>query len=109
MLRAGLEALDFELLVEEQYASPTVTAFKSSPDELSIIKDELKSNFGITIAGGQKHLKGEILRIGHMGYMFPADVIVVLSALEGIISKHRQNNYYGKAITKAQEVFFNDL
>lgn len=109
MLRAGLEALDFELLVEEQYASPTVTAFKSSPDELSIIKDELKSNFGITIAGGQKHLKGEILRIGHMGYMFPADVIVVLSALEGIVSKHRQNNYYGKAITKAQEVFFNDL
>ena len=109
MLRAGLEALDFELLVEEQYASPTVTAFKSSPDELSIIKDELKSNFGITIAGGQKHLKGEILRIGHMGHMFPADIIVVLSALEGIVSKHRQNNYYGKAITKAQEVFFNDL
>jgi aspartate aminotransferase-like enzyme len=109
MLRAGLEALDFELLVEEQYASPTVTAFKSSPDELSIIKDELKNNFGITIAGGQKHLKGEILRIGHMGYMFPADVIVVLSALEGIVSKHRQNSYYGKAITKAQEVFFNDL
>lgn len=109
MLRAGLEALDFELLVEEQYASPTVTAFKSSSDELSIIKDELKNNFGITIAGGQKHLKGEILRIGHMGYMFPADVLVVLSALEGIVSKHRQMNYYGKAITKAQEVFFNDL
>ncbi|WP_072709507.1 pyridoxal-phosphate-dependent aminotransferase family protein [Lacicoccus alkaliphilus] len=109
MLRAGLEALDFELLVEEQYASPTVTAFKSSSDELSIIKDELKNNFGITIAGGQKHLKGQILRIGHMGYMFPADVILVLSALEGIVSKHRQKNYYGKAITKAQEVFFNDL
>lgn len=109
MLRAGLEALDLELLVKDEFASPTVTAFKSSSDELSHIKDELKNNFGITIAGGQKHLKGKILRIGHMGYMFPADIIVVLSAMEGILSKYRQKNYYGKAITKAQEVFFNDL
>lgn len=41
--------------------------------------------------------------------MFPADIIVVLSAMEGILSKYRKENYYGKAITKAQEVFFNDL
>ncbi|MCD2138470.1 pyridoxal-phosphate-dependent aminotransferase family protein [Salinicoccus halitifaciens] len=109
MLRAGLRALDLELLVEDEYASPTVTAFKSTSDELSHIKDELKNNFGITIAGGQKHLKGQILRIGHMGYMFPSDIIVVLGALEGILSKYRQNDYYGKAIKEAQEVFFNDL
>lgn len=109
MLRAGLGELDLELLVVDEYASPTVTAFKSTPEELSHIKDELKNNFGITIAGGQKHLKGKILRIGHMGYMFPSDIIVVLSALEGILSKYRQNDYYGKAIKKAQEVFFNDL
>ncbi|WP_097040790.1 pyridoxal-phosphate-dependent aminotransferase family protein [Salinicoccus kekensis] len=109
MLRAGLRALDLGLLVEDEYASPTVTAFKSTSDELSHIKDELKNNFGITIAGGQKHLKGQILRIGHMGYMFPSDIIVVLGALEGILSKYRQNDYYGKAIKEAQEVFFNDL
>lgn len=109
MLRAGLEALDLELLVSEEFASPTVTAFKSTPEELSRIKDDLRNNFGITIAGGQKHLKGEILRIGHMGYMFPQDIIVVLSAIEGILSKYRNQNYYGKAITKAQEVLFNDL
>src|SRR5699024_12542036 len=108
-LRAALNAVTPELLLEDESASPTLTAFKTSADDLSHIKDELKNNFGITIAGGQKHLKGKILRIGHMGYMFPADIIVVLSAMEGILSKYRQENYYGKAITKAQEVFFNDL
>src|SRR5699024_5910954 len=35
MLRAGLEALDLELLVKDEFASPTVTAFKSSSDERS--------------------------------------------------------------------------
>ena len=41
----------------------------SSQEELQAIKDQLKSRFNITIAGGQGHLKGKILRIriGHIG------------------------------------------
>lgn len=109
MLRAGLKALDLELLVEDQYASPTVTAFKSSTEELSTIKTSLENNYNITIAGGQKHLKGKILRIGHMGYMFPNDMLTVLAALEHIITKSRGKNYNGKALSAAQEVYYNEL
>src|SRR5699024_6113705 len=39
MLRAGLRSLDLKMLVSDEYASPTVTAFKSSEDELKVIKD----------------------------------------------------------------------
>lgn len=105
MLRAGLRALDFEMLVADEYASPTVTAFKSDEDELSYIKSKLKSNCQITIAGGQKELKGKILRIGHMGYMFPHDMLRVLAALEAIVTDYRGTKYYGKALAAAQEAY----
>src|SRR5699024_10483414 len=86
-LRSALTALDLDLLVEDQYASPTVTAFvPQSKDELAYIKNELKSRFSITIAGGQGHLKGQILRIGHMGKISHFDILQVVSAFEIIIS-----------------------
>ncbi|WP_020006885.1 pyridoxal-phosphate-dependent aminotransferase family protein [Salinicoccus albus] len=106
MLRAGLRALNLEMLVADEYASPTVTAFKSNEDELSFIKKRLKNDFQITIAGGQKELKGQILRIGHMGYMFPNDMLRVLAALEAIVSDYREIKYYGKALAAAQEAYY---
>jgi len=106
MLRAGLRSLDLKMLVSDEYASPTVTAFKSSEDELKVIKDRLKNEHQITIAGGQKELKGKILRIGHMGYMFPHDMIRVLAAIEAILSDHRKANYYGRALAAAQEAYY---
>ena len=109
MLRAGLRALDLTMLVADEYASPTVTAFKSSEDELKVIKDRLKNEHHITIAGGQKKLKGKILRIGHMGYMFPHDMIRVLAAIEAILSDYRNENYYGRAVAAAQEAYYGKL
>src|SRR5699024_3239498 len=94
MLRAGLRALGLEMLVADEYASPTVTAFRSNEDELSFIKKRLENDFQITIAGGQKELKGQILRIGHMGYMFPNDMFRGLAAVEAIFSGHREIKYY---------------
>jgi aspartate aminotransferase-like enzyme len=37
---------------------------------------------GITVAGGQDHTKGKMLRIGHMGAYDLSDVFVILGALE---------------------------
>lgn len=104
-LRAALKALDLDLLVEDAYASPTVTAFvPKTKDELNFIKNELKNRFSITIAGGQGHLKGEILRIGHMGQISPFDILQVVSALEIIVSEFRNAAYIGTAITQYMEV-----
>lgn len=104
-LRQALKALDLELLVQDAYASPTVTAFiPKSKDELNHIKNELKNRFAITIAGGQGHLKGQILRIGHMGQISPFDILQVVSALEILLSEFRNESYVGKAITQYMEV-----
>lgn len=104
-LREALTALDLNLLVDEAYASPTVTAFiPNSKEELNYIKTELKKRFAITIAGGQGHLKGEILRIGHMGQISPFDILQVVSALEILLTEYRNQSYIGTAITQYTEV-----
>lgn len=104
-LREALTTLDLNLLVDEAYASPTVTAFiPNSKEELNYIKTELKKRFAITIAGGQGHLKGEILRIGHMGQISPFDILQVVSALEILLTEYRNQSYIGTAITQYTEV-----
>src|SRR5699024_5824026 len=64
MLRAGLRALDLKPLVNDDAASPTVTAVSSSEEEIALINDSLAQDYGISIAGGQKILAGKIVRIG---------------------------------------------
>lgn len=103
-VRAGIKALDIDLLVEDQFASPTVTAFVPNKEEVKPIKDELLNRFNITIAGGQQHLKGSILRVGHMGKVSPNDMLKFISALEIILSELRGTSVLGKGITKFQEV-----
>ena len=109
-LRAALTALNLKLLVDDDdVASPTVTAFiPNTKDELSLIKNQLKSRFNITIAGGQGHLKGKILRIGHMGKISPFDILSVVSALELILTEARKTNYIGTGISKFMEVIHHE-
>lgn len=103
-LRAALRALEIPLFVEDADASPTVTAIVPHSDEIEIIKSRLLNEFNITIAGGQAHLKGKILRIGHMGYVTPFEMLNIISALEIILSDIRGKTYLGKGLTAFQEV-----
>jgi len=36
----------------------------------------MRDDYGVTIAGRQAHLKGGIIRIGHMGYVSEEDLSV---------------------------------
>ncbi|MED1202826.1 pyridoxal-phosphate-dependent aminotransferase family protein [Heyndrickxia acidicola] len=106
MVRKGLKALSLPLFVSDAHASPTVTSFKPEQDIVNQIKKQLKEEQSIIIAGGQKKLKGHILRIGHMGYCTPDDILKVLSGLEMVISQIRNENLFGKATSKAKEEWF---
>lgn len=105
MIRAGLRAIGLPLLTSDADASPTVTAVKPETVEAPRIQKALKSDFSITIAGGQKKLKGKIFRIGHMGYCTPFDVLKVLSALEMTLVKFGEAPRIGEGIKKAEEVW----
>ncbi|WP_026039052.1 pyridoxal-phosphate-dependent aminotransferase family protein [Sporolactobacillus vineae] len=105
MIRAGIRELGLPLLTSEADASPTVTAVKPEQIAAPDIQKALKKDFSITIAGGQKKLKGKIFRIGHMGYCTPFDVLKVLTALELTLAKFGAEPRLGAAVKKAEEVW----
>ena len=63
--------------------SPSVTAVKVPPgvDGSAMVK-HLRSRYGITIAGGQEHLKGKIFRVAHLGYYDTFDILTAISGIE---------------------------
>ena len=83
-MRAGLQSMGIELLVEENYASNTVTAFKipeGAKDKET--RKIIEQQFDIVIAGSHHpKLVGQMLRIGHMGITANLNCLVqVLVAL----------------------------
>ena len=75
--RRGLEALGFELLVEEAYASPLTTAFLTYPGiTADVIQQTLRRDAQVMISGGIGELKGRILRVGHIGLARQRDYVV---------------------------------
>lgn len=84
--RAGIAELGLELLADQQYVSDTVTAFfPPAGIEAPELRRSLKSDFDITVAGGQAHLEHEILRVGHMGWVDDEDMDYFLSSLKQAI------------------------
>lgn len=105
MVREGLKALELPLLTSDEDASPTVTAVVTHNEKTRQIKKTLEEKFNIVVAGGQKKLKGEIFRIGHMGYCTPFDVLKILNSIEMTLHQLGNHNALGTATTRAQEVW----
>ncbi len=107
MTRAAFQALDIPLFTADSDASPTVTAVKPADFNPEMLRKAVKEDFGLTLAGGQQHLKGQIFRIGHMGYCSPADVLQTISLLEIGLTKIGKSIELGKGVQAAQEIYVN--
>jgi len=86
----GLEALDLPLLVPYENRLPTLTTPKVPPgvDELTV-RRQLLNEYNIEIAGGFGPLKGQIWRIGLMGFSSRREnVLLLLAALRQILSRN---------------------
>ena len=80
--RAGVAALGLKLFADAKSASNAVTAVRK-PDgvEVAALRKLLLQKYGVVLAGGQQHLRDEIFRIGHLGYVAESDIIAALGAL----------------------------
>ena len=79
--RAGLVALGFELFADPAHASQTVTAARLPEGiEWSALNKGMRSR-GLVVAGGQDHLAGVILRIGHLGDVSVDDVVAAIEVI----------------------------
>jgi len=102
MLRAGVRALGLELFVEDDVASPSITAILPPRGiEVGDIRKGLKQKYRILVADGQEEFKGKIFRIGHMGYVFERDILMTLAALESVLISLGHKCKEGQAVQAA--------
>ncbi len=87
--RSGLAALGFRLFPDPAHASQTVTA-AYVPDgiEWAALNKAMKAR-GLVVAGGQEHLAGKIMRIGHLGSVTVADVEAAIAVVGDALAELR--------------------
>ncbi|MCD5397450.1 alanine--glyoxylate aminotransferase family protein, partial [candidate division NPL-UPA2 bacterium] len=102
--RAGVKALGLELFAPQAPAN-SVTAVKvpEGIDGVALVKN-MRERQGITIAGGQAHLKGKIFRLAHLGYADQFDVILAISAVEIVLSGLGYKVELGQGVAAAERI-----
>lgn len=84
--REACRAMGLELFSKSP--SFAVTAVKSPQGiDADLIIKLLKTEFGVTFAGGQGHLKGKIFRLAHMGGIDEEHTVESIKALEEALTK----------------------
>ncbi|MDY0406362.1 aminotransferase class V-fold PLP-dependent enzyme [Virgibacillus sp. 179-BFC.A HS] len=106
MTRKACKALGLPLLAADEFASPTITAVKPEHFSAKQLKTLLKENVNLNVAGGQGHLADEIIRIGHMGYCSPNDVLLCIGLLETGLSKLTGADTFGIGTKEAEKEYF---
>ncbi|WP_082232010.1 pyridoxal-phosphate-dependent aminotransferase family protein [Halobacillus massiliensis] len=105
MTRAACRAIDLPLFVDDEDASTTVTSIKPESFKAEDFRKLANKEFGLMTAGGQQHLKGEIFRIGHMGYSRPTTVLQYISILELVLQRLGHNFEPGAGSAAAQKAY----
>jgi serine---pyruvate transaminase len=84
--RAAALALGLHIFPDSP--APGVSAILT-PDGIDSAKlvRYMRDDLGVSIQGGQDQMKGKLIRIGHMGYLSPFDMLTAVSALELALSK----------------------
>jgi aspartate aminotransferase-like enzyme len=104
--REAVKGLGLELFGPEDDNANVVTAVRvpESVDGTKIPKT-MRDTYGITIAGGQGHLKGKIIRIAHCGYYGAFDILSTIAALEMTLDQLGADVTFGAGTSRAEEVF----
>jgi serine---pyruvate transaminase len=104
--REAIKGLGLELFGPEDENANVVTAVRV-PDGVdgAKIPKTMRDAYGITIAGGQGHIKGKIIRIAHCGYYGGFDILSTIAGLEMTLDQLGADVSFGAGVGRAQEVF----
>jgi aspartate aminotransferase-like enzyme len=84
--RAGVRALGLRPVADDRWASWTVTAVWL-PEGVSAdaLVGRVRERYGVVLAGGQGKLEGKVFRIGHLGFVWPQDILRCMEALGSVL------------------------
>ncbi|MEO2068884.1 MAG: alanine--glyoxylate aminotransferase family protein [Desulfurobacteriaceae bacterium] len=103
----GVKALGLKLFSERPANGVTAVYSPEGINGQDIVK-LAREKFGITIAGGQEHLKGKIFRLSHMGYVDIFDILTGLEVVEFALYELGYKDFkFGDSIKAAMEVYQN--
>ncbi len=93
MVRTGVRSLGLELFAGSNYTWG-LTSIRLPPgiDGVKLL-DTAAREYNVLMAGGQDHLKGKIVRLGHMGYVDWSDLLAGLYTLRNVLV--RQGGFSG--------------
>lgn len=80
--RKAMQALGLKLLAPDAPSNAVTSVMIPDGVDGGKFVKTVRDELGITLAGGQDHLKGKIFRIAHMGYCNQYDMVVGISAIE---------------------------
>ncbi|GHC73323.1 serine-pyruvate aminotransferase [Nocardiopsis terrae] len=80
----ALTALGFVPFVREPHRRGNVVTSALAPEgiDTSRLLKTLSNRHGVTMTGGQAHLKGKLIRVGHVGATDPLDLCAIIAAVE---------------------------
>ncbi|MFA1820099.1 alanine--glyoxylate aminotransferase family protein [Virgibacillus oceani] len=109
MLRGAIRLLGMPLLATDQDASPTITTILTEGFNGEELRKQLKGNFGLEVANGINHLKDKSIRIGHMGYCTPADILQIVGLIEIELLHLGIEITPGQGVEVAQKIYLERL
>lgn len=101
--RAGMEALGLQLFAKRSSNALTAVYMPTHVDAKAMI-NIMKTELGVTVAGGQDELKDKIFRIAHLGYIDRFDILAAVGSVEIALSHLGEKGSLGKGITAAQKI-----
>jgi len=103
--RFALEALGLHSYPQTPARSMTTIDDENAKE----IRDLLKTDFGVNVAGGQDHLKGKIFRINQMGLIEPYEMVASVTAVELALAKLGRRDFDGTASRVFHEEYFKSI
>lgn len=98
----ALEAMGLKLFAHSPYRSNTVTAVENPAGvDVKKLREELRTHYGVVLAGGQGALADKIFRMGHMGMITEKEILYGLACLGKVL---RQQGF-AASVDEAVKVF----
>ncbi len=105
-LQAGLEAMGLTLHAQQGHRLSSLTTVRIPKDVQDLkIRQRLLNEYNIEIGGGLGPLKGQVWRIGLMGYSSSVpNILLVLSAMEKLLAEEGYKAEAGAGVAKALQI-----
>ncbi|MBI5887796.1 MAG: alanine--glyoxylate aminotransferase family protein [Deltaproteobacteria bacterium] len=103
-VKAAAKAMNLKLLAPDAPSNAATGVYVPEGVDGGKLVKYLRDEMGVTMAGGQDHLKGKILRIAHLGYVDTFDIIVAIASIEMALTKLGHKAELGKGVAAAQQI-----